>query len=220
MRIRHIGQLIVKELRGLAQDRMLLVFILYSFSLSIYTEARALPETLNMAAIAIVDEDLSQLSLRIQDAFYPPYFTKPEIITANEMDKRMDAGLSTFALDIPTNFQQDVLAGRTPTIQLNVDATRMTQAFTGSGFIQSIVNSEVSEFVNRYRSTVSMPVNLTMRARFNPQLNNVWFGAINNIIMNITMLSIILTGAALIREREHGTIEHLLVMPVTAFEIM
>ena len=220
MRIRHIGQLIVKELRGLAQDRMLLFFILYSFSLSIYTEARALPETLNMAAIAIVDEDLSQLSLRIQDAFYPPFFTKPEIITANEMDKRMDAGLSTFALDIPANFQQDVLAGRVPTVQLNVDATRMTQAFSGAGYIQSIVNSEVSEFVNRYRSTVSMPVDLTMRARFNPQLNNVWFGAINNIIRNITMLSIILTGAALIREREHGTIEHLLVMPVTAFEIM
>jgi len=214
MRIRHIAQLIVKELRGLVQDRMLLFFILYSFSLSIYTEARALPETLNMAAIAIVDEDLSQLSLRIQDAFYPPFFTKPEIITANEMDKRMDAGLSTFALNIPANFQQDVLAGRVPTIQLNVDATRMTQAFSGSGYIQSIVNSEVSEFVNRYRSTVSL------RARFNPQLNNVWFGAINNIIMNITMLSIILTGAALIREREHGTIEHLLVMPVTAFEIM
>jgi ABC-2 type transport system permease protein len=63
-------------------------------------------------------------------------------------------------------------------------------------------------------------VNLTLRARFNPQLNKSWFGSINNIITSITMLSIVLTGAALIREKEHGTIEHLLVMPVTPLEIM
>lgn len=220
MRIRHIGNLILKELRGLMQDRMLFAFILYSFTLSIYTEARALPQVLNMAAIAIVDEDRSQLSTRLTDAFYPPYFTKPELITAAEMDKRMDSGQATFALNIPVNFQQDVLAGRAPALQLNVDATRMTQAFTGAGYIQNIVNSEISEFVNRYRSATAVPVELALRARFNPQLDNTWFGAINNIIMNITMLSIILTGAALIREREHGTIEHLLVMPVTALEIM
>jgi ABC-2 type transport system permease protein len=57
-------------------------------------------------------------------------------------------------------------------------------------------------------------------ARFNPELDKGWFGAINEMIEAITMLSVILPGAALIRGREHGTIEHLLVMPVTAFEIM
>ncbi|MFX7052608.1 ABC transporter permease, partial [Acinetobacter baumannii] len=56
--------------------------------------------------------------------------------------------------------------------------------------------------------------------RFNPNLEQTWFGSLMEIINNVTMLSIILTGAALIREREHGTIEHLLVMPVTPFEIM
>jgi ABC-2 type transport system permease protein len=59
-----------------------------------------------------------------------------------------------------------------------------------------------------------------MRARFNPNLDQIWFGGLMEIINNVTMLSIILTGAALIREREHGTIEHLLVMPVTPTEIM
>jgi ABC-2 type transport system permease protein len=63
-------------------------------------------------------------------------------------------------------------------------------------------------------------VDLALRARFNPNLEQAWFGALMEIINNVTMLSIILTGAALIREREHGTIEHLLVMPVTPFEIM
>ncbi|MCJ9710295.1 ABC transporter permease, partial [Bordetella hinzii] len=59
-----------------------------------------------------------------------------------------------------------------------------------------------------------------IRMRFNPNLTQSWFGAMMEIINNVTMLSIILTGAALIREREHGTIEHLLVMPVTPTEIM
>ncbi len=96
----------------------------------------------------------------------------------------------------------------------------MSQAFTGGGYVQSIVSSEVNEFVNRYRGETQTPVGLNLRARFNQDLNKGWFGAITNVISSVTMLSIILTGAALIREREHGTIEHLLVMPVTPLEIM
>lgn len=220
MRVTNIIKLGVKEIRGLARDPMLLILIVYAFTLAVYTAARAMPEQLNQAAIAIVDEDQSPVSSRIITAFYPPYFVPPHLISAHEMDNRMDAGLDTFALDIPPNFQRDLLAGRSPTIQLNIDATRMSQAFTGGGYVQSIVSSEVSEFVNRYRSVATVPVALNLRARFNQQLNESWFGAINNVISSITMLSLILTGAALIREREHGTIEHLLVMPVTPTEIM
>ncbi|KAB2659394.1 ABC transporter permease [Brucella tritici] len=220
MRISNIFQLGVKELRGLARDPMLLILIVYAFTLAIYTASKAMPETLNNAAIAIVDEDQSPVSSRITTAFYPSYFVPPKLISSYEMDARMDEGLDTFALNIPPNFQRDLLAGRSPTIQLNVDATRMSQAFTGGGYVQSIVSSEVSEFLNRYRGSAQTPVELNLRARFNQDLNKGWFGAINNVISSVTMLSIILTGAALIREREHGTIEHLLVMPVTPVEIM
>lgn len=220
MRLANILQLGVKELRGLARDPMLVVLILYAFTLSIYTASTSMPETLNKAAIAVVDEDQSPVSSRILTAFYPPYFSIPKIISQHEMDSRMDAGLDTFALDIPPNFQRDLLAGRTPTIQLNVDATRMSQAFSGGGYIQSIVSSEVNEYLDRYRGTTEVPVDLALRSRFNQELNKGWFGAISNVISSITMLSIVLTGAALIREREHGTIEHLLVMPVTPTEIM
>jgi ABC-2 type transport system permease protein len=199
---------------------MLLVLIVYAFTVSIYTGSRAMPETLNRAVISIVDEDRSPIASRIVGAFYPPYFLPPQLISHAEMDRRMDAGIDTFALNIPPNFQRDLLAGRSPEIQLNVDATRISQAFTGGGYIQSIVSGEVSEFLQRYRGASTLPVDLTLRARFNQQLNKSWFGSVNNVISMITMLSIILTGTALIREREHGTIEHLLVMPVTPTEIM
>ena len=220
MRPANILNLGVKELRSLARDPMMLVLIVYAFTFSVYTAATAMPETLNKAPIAIVDEDQSPLSGRIASAFYPPYFLPPVLITQAEMDARMDAGLDTFALDIPAEFQRDLLAGRNPTVQLNVDATRMSQAFTGSGYIQSIVSDEIRTFTERYAAPATPPVELTLRARFNPELNQSWFGAVMQVINNVTMLSIVLTGAALIREREHGTIEHLLVMPVTPFEIM
>ena len=215
--ILHLG---VKELRSLVRDPIMLVLIVYAFTLSVYTAATAMPETLNKAPIAVVNEDRSPLSWRIVSAFYPPYFVLPEVIDQAEMDARMDAGLDTFALDIPPNFQRDLLAGRRPTVQLNVDATRMSQAFTGSGYIQAIVSDEVRAFAQRYREVPELPVDLALRMRFNPQLNKSWFGAIMQVINNVTMLSIVLTGAALIREREHGTVEHLLVMPVNAMEIM
>jgi ABC-2 type transport system permease protein len=218
--LRNIAQLGLKELRSLLRDPIMLVLIVYAFSFSIYTAATAMPETLHKAPIAVIDEDRSPLSRHIIDALYPPYFMPPELITTAEMDARMDAGLDTFALNIPAGFQRDVLAGRAPSIQLSVDATRMSQAFTGSGHIQAIVQEQVNEFVRRYRAVASAPVELALRARFNPELNKAWFGGVMQIINNITMLSIVLTGAALIREREHGTLEHLLVMPVTPFEIM
>ncbi|MHA3790650.1 ABC transporter permease [Sphingomonas sp. YL-JM2C] len=218
--VRNVQRLGIKELRSLWRDPMMLVLIVYAFSFGIYAAATGKPETLYMAPVAIVDEDQSPLSNRITSAFYPPYFTHPSLVGLHEVDKGMDAGVYTFALDIPPDFQRDVLAGRQPTVQLNIDATRMSQAFSGGGYIQQIVQDEASEFMAGTRAAAPLPADLALRSRFNANLNESWFGALMEIINNVTMLSIVLTGAALIREREHGTVEHLLVMPVTPFEIM
>ena len=218
--VANIYDLGVKELWSLWRDPMMLVLIVYVFTASVYTKATSMPETLHNAPIAIVDEDNSALSQRVASAFYPPQFTPPAMIDYGRVDPGMDAGQYTFALVIPPNFQRDVLARRSPALQLNVDATRMSQAFTGSGYIQQIAIGEVNEFVKRYRGAEPLPVDLALRARFNPSLDKAWFGSVVQIINHITLLSIILTGAALIREREHGTIEHLLVMPVTPAQIM
>ncbi|MDY0268133.1 ABC transporter permease [Trichloromonas sp.] len=215
--IRHLG---VKELRGLLRDPMMLFLIVYAFTFAVYASATAMPETLHKAPIAIVDEDHSPLSRRIVDAFYPPRFLPPILIDQARMDARMDAGLDTFALNIPPDFQRDLLSGRVATVQINVDATRMSQAFTGNGYIQRIISDEVNAFLRGHQNATAPPVELALRARFNPELNKTWFGAVMKVIDNVTMLSIILTGAALLREREHGTVDHLLVMPVTPFEIM
>jgi ABC-2 type transport system permease protein len=209
-----------KELWSLLRDPMMLVLIVYTFTVAIYVAATVMPESLHNAAIAIVDEDGSPLSARIAASFYPPHFKPPRLLSIAAMDAGMDSGETTFVLDIPPNFQRDVLAGKSPMAQLNVDATRMTQAFTGNAYIHNIVSDEVEEFVGRYRGRSGLPVELDLHMRFNPNLEQAWFGSLMEIINEVTLLSIILTGAALIREREHGTIEHLLVMPVTPAQIM
>ena len=219
-KLSNILQLGLKELRSLYRDPAMLVLIIYSFTVAIYEGATAVPEAPHRASIAVVDEDRSQASLRIINAFQLPYFIQPKAIDLAQMDSGMDAGLYTFTLNIPPGFQEDLLAGRQPSIQLNVDATQVSQAFTGAGHIQQIIASETGEFVRRYRGGEALPVEAVVRTAFNPNLSRAWFGAVNEVINQITMLAIILTGAALIREREHGTIEHLLVMPVTPFEIM
>ncbi|GDY14629.1 ABC transporter permease [Planctomycetota bacterium] len=219
-RAANVYRLGIKELWSLAREPVMIILISYTFSLSIYFSATAMPETLHLAPIAIVDEDDSPLSSRIIAAFAPPRFNPPVMISPQAIDAGMDAGDYTFVLDIPPGYQRDVLAGRIPTMQLNIDATRMSQAFTGGSYIQQIVAGEVDEFVQGHRDNIAPPLDLALRARFNPNLDDAWFGALMEIINGITMVSIILTGAALIREREHGTIEHLLAMPVTPMEIM
>jgi ABC-2 type transport system permease protein len=220
MRSKNIIQLGVKEFWSLARDPMMILLIVYAFTASIYSTATALPDSLHNAPIAIVDEDQSPLSQRIVNAFQPPLFVPPKLVSREDMDARMDAGLDTFALNIPPNFQQDVLAGRSPGIQLNTDATRVGQAFTGSAYVQTIAQGEVQAWLARYRSAMEAPVDIAERLRFNANLSRKWFGAVVALTDMITMLSVLLTGAALIRERERGTVEHLLVMPVTPFEIM
>jgi len=218
--VANIIQLGLKELRSLWHDKILAFFILASFSIMIYSAATASSRELHNAPIGIVDEDQSPLSARIISAFYGPYFKPPRVISMDEIDPGLDAGDYTFVLNIPPDFQRDVLAGKHPALQVNIDATRMTQAFIGANYIQSIVTGEITEFAQRHRTGAVLPITLATHVKFNPNLNGIWFGGVMEIISQVTMLSIILTGAALIREREHGTLEHLLVMPLIPFEVM
>jgi ABC-2 type transport system permease protein len=208
-----------KELRSFFHDAVLLGLVVYSFSLAVIAQAQSNTQEVHNASIGIVDEDNSELSRRIAGAFLPPYFKPPQQISERDVDRLMNTGRYTFVLDIPPNFQRDVLARRSPSAQLAVDATAMMQAGIGSGYALQIVNGEVAQFVTRTEVAPPPTVNLAVRIAFNPNVTTSWFMSIMAIITNITMLAIILAGAAIIREREHGTMDHLMVMPLTPFEI-
>jgi len=208
-----------KELRSFMRDYVLLGLVVYSFTLAVIAQAQSSSQEVRNASIAIVDEDHSELSRRIVAAFLPPYFQPPQPIAERDIMPLMNAGRYGFVLDIPPNFERYVLAGREPAIQLDVDATATVQAGLGADYAQQIVTTEIANFLSRAESAPATPVNLVVRIAFNPNVETAWFTSIMGIINNVTMLAIILAGAALVREREHGTLDHLLVMPLTPFEI-
>lgn len=216
----NIYRLGLKELASLRRDPVMVLLIVYSFTIAVYAVANGAKTEVQNAAVAIVDEDRSALSRRIQDAFLLPYFQPPSVIAERDVDWVMESGKYTFVVDIPPAFEADVLQGRRPAIQVNVDATAMSQAGNGAGYVARIVEQEVSTFLHGELGGAQPAVGLALRVRFNPNLNSIWFMSVVQIINSITLLAIVLTGAALIREREHGTIEHLLVMPLQPLEIM
>lgn len=208
-----------KELRSVLGDMIMVALIIWSFSFAIYSQATAESETVNNASVAIVDEDRSALSRSLASALYPPYFKTPELIEATQIDHAMNQDRFMFVVVIPPKFERDVRKGRQPSVQVNIDATAVGQASLGAGYIQNIILNEVNRFVQRSDEYATSYVTLVQRRAFNPNGTGMWFSAIVALLDQLSMLTIILTGAAMIREREHGTIEHLLVMPLTSFQI-
>ena len=215
----NVFRLGLKEISSLARDVVLVLLIIYSFTIAIYVVATGRKTEVRSASVAIVDADQSTLSSRIKESLQPPYFQNPREVDRSEVDILMDKGRYTFILEIPPRFEADVLAGRGGSLQINVDATAMTQAGVGTAYIQQIIVRETSAFLKQRGSNQNVPIDPVYRALFNQNLEAIRFNAIMEIIKNVTILTVILVGAAIIREREHGTIEHLLEMPVGPSEI-
>lgn len=217
--LRAVLLLAGKEITSLFRDRVLFAFMLYAFSLMVYAQATGTSHDLVRASLGIIDEDRSTLSERIAEAFLPPRFQAPVAVAPDAVDRAMDQARFTFVLNIPPDFQADVQAGRRPELQLLIDATAIMQAGIGSSYIQSIVAGEIARFLHPGASS-SDAVRLNLRIAFNQTVESTWFTGAMALLQVINMLAILLTGAAVMRERERGTLEHLLVMPVHAAEIM
>lgn len=209
----------LKEIRSLLSDMVMVVFVIYAFTLAIQVQATGTSSEVNNASIAFVDEDRSGLSKELFNAFYPPRFKFPDLVGAEESQELMDRGKYMFVVVIPPMFEHNLLAGRNPGVQVNIDATAMQQAGIGAGYIRNIISDRISSYLRRTEASPQFPINLVIRKLFNPNSISSWFKSVVAIINQISLLTVVLTGAAVIREREHGTLEHLLVMPLTAFEI-
>ncbi|KKL96623.1 hypothetical protein LCGC14_1842640, partial [marine sediment metagenome] len=201
-----ITSLGIKELRTLVRDPVMIAVIIIAFTLMVYSAGKSITTELQNTPIALVDEDQSPISINIAQAFYPPHFKHAELISINDMNEALDTGRYTFIIDIPPDFQKDLLAGRRPEIQLAIDATMMSQAFIGAGYISDIINDEVNNVLENSQVSNHGAINQIIRMRFNPNLDSAWFSGVMELVNMITLLSVILTGSALIREREHGTL--------------
>ena len=219
--VKHIFHLGIKELISLFRDPVMLFLIVYSFTFSIYTPSKSAVMDVINASIAIVNEDDSEVARDIKDAMLPPLFLPAQDLSFRDINRAMDSGEFTFVVVVPPRFKADLEQDAKPTIEIITDATAMSQAGRGPAYIQSIIAGVVQPYWSGGNKARDEPLaQLETRARFNPNYYQGWFVAINQIINQITVLAIFLCGAAVLREREHGNIEHLLVMPLQAFELM
>jgi ABC-2 type transport system permease protein len=220
-KLAHIFQLGLKELLSLARDPVLLFLIAYAFTFSVYTPSKSAVMDVVNASIAIVNEDNSQAARSIREQMLPPLFKPAQEIAFDDINRDMDRGKYTFVIDLPPRFQSDLGRNADPEVQTIVDATAMSQAGRGPGYLQNIMTTAVQPFWSGGGKPQDKPLlALDTRGRFNANYEQGWFVAINQVINNISVLAIFLTGAAVLREREHGNIEHLLVMPLQSFELM
>lgn len=218
-RVSCIFWLGLKEIMSLRRDWIMMALLVWSFTLSPVMEATGVATSVNNASIAFEDEDDSPLSRRLATAFFAPEFQPVVQIAPGAGVAEMDAGRFLFIVAVPPAFEKNLLAGRTPEIQVMIDATAMEQAGIGANYISSILMAEIRRAVAGMVGAAVPPVDIILRSAFNPNRDTVRFAGMVALIGQIMWLTTILTGAAMIREREHGTIEHLLAMPITPFEI-
>lgn len=217
--LRNIWYLCLKEFKSVLSDYVLMGLIVVMFTVATYSVAKGIAVEVKNGAVAVVNEDQSALSWRIIDALRPPHFQKPALIHHDEIDELMDRSQYTFILVIPKDYEKDLIQQRAPDLQVLIDASAVSQAGLGASFIQQVVMNETADYFSQDNPLSQLPMAMVTKVMFNPNANYTWFAGPMQIVSNASLLAMLLVGAAIIREKERGTIEHLLVMPVRAFEI-
>ena len=218
--VKNVITLTNKEFQTLFSDKMVIIIIAFLFTVSIYTISTGITTEVHNATVAVVDHDQSQMSNYMVSTLQPPNFQKPVYIPDTEkLSDGFDKGDYIFSLEFPENFEKDVRDNKHPTVQLSADATAVSQAGVGMVYIQEIFNKESYHYLKKTSPLDQLPVKVQTSVWFNPNTTSHWFFSVTNIVGFIFLLAMMLVGAAIIREKERGTIEHLLVMPVSANQI-
>ncbi len=217
----------VKEFIQLFRDPILLFFILYAFTMDIFLAGSGVSLQLNHSTMVVHDADHSIASRELIHRFRPPYFRLDgEIADAKDGIRLLDQGKAMIVLDIPPRFQESLLKGESTAVQMQVDTTNVVLGFLATNYSAQIVSQYGLEtglahegLISGNSQSVPMVIN-DSRAWFNPNQEDSWFMSITELLNIITLFAILLPATAMAREKERGTVEQLLVSPLTPFQIM
>lgn len=216
-----------KELLQLARDLPLLLFLVYAFTLSVYISGAGITMQLRNASLVVYDADHSFSSRELIHRFRAPYFRLDgEIADPQEGVRLLDEGRVMVLLDIPPRFHEALRSGKQTALQLQVDTTNAPQGLSAAGYAARIVGrygleSGLSTLGFSGDTEARLPlVTSEHRVWYNPNQEDTWFQSISHVLRMITLFAVLLPAAALVREKERGTVEQLLVSPLTPFQIM
>lgn len=225
--LQHMRVMTFKELIQFRRDIFLLIVVVYAFSADIYIAGSGIEMELKQAALTVADYDQSPASRDLIYSFRQPQFKYQgmEMSGDRAMDL-LDAGKTMLYLEIPPDFNEALLSGKPTQVQLFVDTSNSVLGSMATSYAAQIVAGfGIQKAMERLSVGGAMGgslpvVNSAHRVWFNPNGSDRWFVPINEMITMITMLSIMLPAAAMVREKERGTVEQLLVSPLTPLEIM
>lgn len=225
---RQLAVMTTKELRQLWRDRVLLIYIVYIFTGQILIAGGQIESELNNAWLLVRDADRSQASRELVHRFRAPYFRLAgEVTHPDEGLALLDQGKVAALLEIPADFEKTLIEAREPAVvQLLVDTSKANIGYLASSYGVRIGAGYGREWAesNLQRQGLApeaLPqVQMQTRVWHNPDLRQSWFSTISDLLSMMTVACLLLPATALVREKERGTIEQLLVSPLTPFQVM
>ena len=225
---RQVAALAIKELKQLWRDRGLFGFVIYVFTLNIVLAAGGASFELNHVPVIVHDADHSDASRDLTYRFQPPYFSlQGEVGTAQQAMTMLDREQARVLIDVPHGFAETLREGTQPaTVQLLVDASHANSGYLAASYAAAITGGFGAEWSQRSLARAGVdPTGLPrienrVRLWHNADLNEPWFQTIAELVTMMTVMCILLPAAALVREKERGTIEQLLVSPLSALQVM
>ncbi len=221
--LRQLGVMTLKEFPQLVRDRPVFAYIVFIFTLDIIIAAGQSVE-LNNAKVVINDADQSMASRELTYRFRAPYFDVAETNLHPDIALSwLDRGQATLLIDIPPNFSESLYRGdEVATVQMLVDTSNANIGFLAASYGSRIAAELGTQFTaQRTASVTALPrIDNQRRVRFNADINESWFSSISELLAVITVACIFLPAVAMVREKERGTVEQLLVSPLSPFQVM
>lgn len=221
----RLWALLKKEFIQMWRDKMLLFILLWSFTVSPFVASNGMSMEISHHPYIVYDQSQSPGSRELLSRFREPYFRLLDVVYSNrEVVEYLDSGKASMAIVIPPDFAKKISAGSPANFQVISDGTISLSATVAVMYVAQISGSYTLDLIEqRGLGTIakqSIPyINIDNRIEYNPNMTNAWFSGIVDFISKITMVSLLLTAAAVVREKEYGTIEQLMVTPARSFEI-
>mgnify|MGYP000997856966 CR=1 FL=1 len=223
----RLGALLRKEYLQFFRDRSLIYIVLYVFTLEIYMAGTGFNIEVRNYPTAIFDRDRTQWSTQLAEKFRLPYFRVTENLTSEgQMVDLLNRGAVSLVVVIPHGFARSLMEYNHAAIQVITDGTLSNTSLLALGYADQIAQTFAQELgerlgrINPKDERRQPQVVLKPRVFYNPNQKGEWFASLIELFSVITLVSLLLPAAAMVREKEAGTIEQLLVTPALPVEIM
>ncbi|MCA3020366.1 MAG: ABC transporter permease, partial [Rhodocyclaceae bacterium] len=220
--LRQVAALVGKEWRQLLRDTALVGFVVFIFTLDILIAAGAPELDLRSAPIGLIDRDGSVASRELAGRLRAPYFDVRAVADDEaQVARALERGQLRAVLTVPHGFERALVRGETAQVQLVVEAADSNLGYLVASYTERILALLASDLAPAGAASDTLPeVRLQARFRFNPALTEAWYATISELLTMLTVASILLPAAAMVREKERGTIEQLLVSPLSPLQIV